>query len=688
MKRDEWKEISLSREKAEKLLLQKFGLPHFYDEQWTAIRQLLNGKRILMIERTGFGKSLCYQFPASLFDGVTVVFSPLIALMRDQVKALNRLGIPARCVNYEEGKEKNEQSIQDALDGKVKILYIAPERQENAQWIEATRKMHLSMVVVDEAHTISVWGHDFRPAFRRIVNLVNLLPHDMPVLAVTATATPIVQRDIEQQIGRGILTIRGEMRRDNFRLHVIRVNSEEEKMTWLANHLMQLPGTGLIYTGTRLDTENYARWLQYNHLDAVGYNAGLDVATRLDIEQGLKENRWKCIVSTNALGMGIDKPDIRFVVHTQMPESLIHYYQEIGRAGRDGEVTYVILFYNQAPEQDGYPADEHLPMAFVEGARPPKEAYLKVIGVLKEHLLGEKELMIRTNMKQNQIRVIKADLVDQGIVKEVVLNHAKKYEYQYDAPELDTTGFERIRAEKVKDLAAMSGYVYTTLPRMEYLCRYLGDVSTRPYSGCDNTTEKKWTVHMTGTDRQRIADFRESYFPVIEVAERANRIVDGVAASYYGVSSVGRTIHRSKYEDGGDFPDALLRLTLRAFRKSFAGMHFDRVMYVPPTVSGDLVKNFAMKLARVIEVPCSHALVKVRETQAQKIFHNGYSKKDNVSGAFDLMDEDVTGLTILLVDDIYDSGATLKEIGRLLTHKGAEVIVPLVIAKTVGNDNI
>ena len=315
----------ITRSKAETILKQVFGLEHFYDEQWNTIERLLRGERMLLIERTGFGKSLCYQFPAILFDGVTIIFSPLIALMRDQTNALKAKGIAARYINSEQAPEENTQAIADALEGNIKILYIAPERQENQEWIEATRKMKLSMIVIDEAHTISVWGHDFRPAFRRIINLVNLLPKDMPVLATTATATLRVQQDIEQQIGGNLQTIRGNLLRDNFHLYVVETQSEEEKMIGLAHWLKRLPGTGLIYVGTRIQTEQYARWLQQNEIDCIGYNAGLDGEQRKEIEQGLMENRWKCIISTNALGMGIDKPDIRFVIHTQIPASPIHY---------------------------------------------------------------------------------------------------------------------------------------------------------------------------------------------------------------------------------------------------------------------------------------------------------------------------------------------------------------------------
>lgn len=738
----------MNRENAEIELKRIFGIDHFYDEQWEAIQRILNGERILMIQRTGFGKSLCYQFPATQFDGITVIFSPLIALMRDQVKALNKKGIPARYINSEQTMEENSATIQDALDGRVKILYIAPERQENAEWIEATRKMNLSMVVIDEAHTISVWGHDFRPAFRRIINLVRLLPQSLPVLATTATATNRVQSDIEQQIGGRLTTIRGRLVRDNFRLYVIKVHSEDEKLVWLAKNLNQIDGTGLIYTGTRVNTEIYAKWLAYNNINAINYNAGHDANTRKDIENGLMQNRYKCIVSTNALGMGIDKPDIRFIIHTQIPASPIHYYQEIGRAGRDDKPTTIILFYNEQKDKNGIEEDYKLPKAFIDGARPSKEKYLKAIDALKQEPLSERGLMKATNLKQTQIRVIKADLIDQGIAKEVVDGKSKVLEYQFGAKELDTQSFENLRIAKLKDLDAMVGYINTSQPRMQYLCEFLDDDNNMEYSDCDNTNLDKLTVALTYEWQKKLSDFRENYFPILEVSEttskthkpsnikwtinipsenkidvykndqlfgsfscvinwnifsveerefveslleshlaRKSHIVNGVAASYYGVSNVGSALHRSKYENGGDFPDFLLRLTLKAFFKTFGNSKFDMVLYVPPTHSGDLVKNFAVKFASAIKVPISHKLVKIRQTSEQKVFQNSYLKQENVKDAFSyLSPEEINGKKIILLDDIFDSGATIKEIGKLLTALGAETIVPIAIAKTVGGD--
>lgn len=739
-------QIRMTRSEAEIKLKRIFGLDHFYDEQWRSIERILRGERILMIERTGFGKSLCYQFPATQFDGITVVFSPLIALMRDQVRSLCERGIPAAYINSEQSYEENQNSIQRALNGEIKILYIAPERQENEEWVEATRQLKLSMVVVDEAHTISTWGHDFRPSFRRIINLVQLLPQSLPVLATTATATKKVQYDIEQQIGGRLTTIRGNLIRPNFQLQVVKVQSEDEKMIWLAENLNSINGTGLIYTGTRIDTEVYANWLRFVGINATDYNAGFDADTRKSIEQGLMQNKWKCIVSTNALGMGIDKSDIRFVIHTQMPASPIHYYQEIGRAGRDGKPTRIILFYNEKKENGNDVAtDSLLPLSFVEGSRPTTKKYQKVISLLQEEPLSEREVLKKANLKTNQLRVIKADLIDQGIIKEVLYGKIKKYEYQYNAPALNTDSFEALREAKLKDLHAMEEYIYTDMPRMKYLCSFLDSDETVEYSNCDNTNLERITVSVTPEWMTKLEDFRETYFPCLELSSwtirkggfrlryiapgkvqvektvkndmgevierpiieysnninlleynqeereiieehlgKASRLVDGYAASYYGVSNVGAAIHRSKYENGGDFPDFLLKKTLSVFGKKFRGIHFDLVLYLPPTNSGDLVKNFATKFARVIGVPISHELIKVRITQEQKMFQNAYSKQENVCGAFDIDEDIVKDKYIVLLDDIYDSGATLKEVGKLLTQKGAKCIVPIVIAKTVG----
>jgi ATP-dependent DNA helicase RecQ len=309
----------LDRQEHEKKLKEIFGFDKFLDDQWKTIECIFRGERVLLIEKTGFGKSLCYQYPATQFKGTTIVFSPLIALMRDQVKFVESRNIPCATINSNLTDSENYTIMKNALAGKYKIIFISPERQENQDWMDAATKLNISMIVIDEVHCVSMWGHDFRPSYKRIINLVKLLPVNFPVLATTATATPRVESDIKQLIGINIKSIRGNLLRSNLHLRFVEVQSEDEKMIWLGENLPKLPGSGIIYTGTKVSTELYYRWFEFLNITCKNYNSGMDACARKDVENGLMNNDYKCVVSTNALGMGIDKPDIRFIIHTQIP---------------------------------------------------------------------------------------------------------------------------------------------------------------------------------------------------------------------------------------------------------------------------------------------------------------------------------------------------------------------------------
>ncbi|MBV5320966.1 MAG: RecQ family ATP-dependent DNA helicase [Sulfuricurvum sp.] len=715
----------MNREEAELKLKQIFGFDHFFDDQWKTIDRILQKKRVLLIEKTGFGKSLTFQFPATQFDGLTIIFSPLIALMRDQIKSLNEKGIKVGLINSGETDDENNLTIQKAINNELKILYIAPERQENSIWQESVSKMNVSFVVVDEAHCISSWGHDFRPAFRRIINLMQILPANIPVLATTATATITVAQDIKNQIGGDIELIRGDLLRENLKLNVIHVNSEEEKMAWISNYLERIDGNGIVYTGTRSNAEIFSKWCESENLNTIYYHGGLDSNSRKSVEKEWMNNKFKAVISTNALGMGIDKSDIRFIIHTQITQSPIHYYQEIGRAGRDGKTAEIFLLFN--------PNDTELPLSFINGARPSFEKYGKVINALKQESLGEKNVEKKTNLTKKQVTTILADLIDQKII---IKNKNKKYEYLYNAPQLDFSSFEVLRNHRLEEFNKMLEYIDTDQCKMLYLCNYLGDTNFDNCEICDSCLHNKNQFSMSENDNEKIKRFQENYFPVLDVSIKKTklkekyiikyvkdkeydvslnnqllsdseyvrlslvdkkifdelmleayselRLINGVASSYYGFSNVGVIIHKCKYENGGDYPIILLQQTLRAFGKTFKEQKFDLIMFVPPTKSGKLVENFANKIASTLKLPIA-SLIKIKETKEQKIFQNGALKTENIKDAF-WTDTDVNGLSILLIDDIFDSGATMKEIGKMLTKKGARVIAPLVIAKTVGGD--
>ena len=733
---------ALTRAEAESYLKRYFGLDHFYDEQWEVIHKIFAGERVLLIERTGFGKSLCYQFPALLFEGLTLIFSPLIALMRDQTQKLNSLNISAAYINSNNTPEENRAIIKKAINGKYKILYIAPERQNNSDWIEAIRQIKFSMVVVDEAHTISTWGHDFRPAFQRIVNLVKILPQHLPVLATTATATLRVQEDIAQQLnGSQPMTIlRGSLVRPNLQLQVLTVQSENEKLIWLAEHLPELEGTGLIYVGTTSNTELCTRWLNACGINAVSYNGRYAPDRRIEIENGLMNNQWKCVVSTNALGMGIDKSDIRFIIHMQIPQSPIHYYQEIGRAGRDNKQAQIILMFNATPHSKYEYEDCALPLAFIEGARPASNKYYRIIDLLKQQKFKFSALQEAADIKRTELSTILEDLTNLGIITKNKL----EYEYKLKAPQLDLSAFEESKANKKADLEHMVGYVFTHKPRMQYLCEYLDEPNARS-KNCDNTNLPRLSYIPNPELETKLQYFYDTLVPELKLAPSYNydsrvkvrfltpnyvevrssqnnfnpqifaltpaactssialvnpaqqqflaklisedatlRLTDGYALSYYGGTSFGQIVHRCKYENGGYFPDDLVNAMCHLLAQKYSGVPFDLVLFIPSTISGSLVENFAQRLACALHLPCSNGLVKTRTNKSQKIFQTITNKKKNVQGLFAISPQLIHNKTVLLIDDVCDSGATLKEAGLTIAQAGAQWVVPVTLTKTIG----
>jgi ATP-dependent DNA helicase RecQ len=348
----------------ERILVERFDISSgFHPGQQEIIGLLLQGKRILAIQRTGWGKSLCYQLASLYYPHLTIVFSPLKALMRDQCQRCNDgYRIPSAIVSSDFTETQNNVVLEQAINGQLKLLFIAPERLNNALWQRYVHKMSLSMIVIDEAHCISTWGHDFRPQYRRIVELLNVLPQNTPVLALTATANKRVEADILEQMGTEVVVVRGTMCRPNLHIKVLHLQGNHEKLHYLGQLLPSLPGTGIIYTATQRDAEVVAAFLAYRGFSAEYYHAGREDDVRREVEEKLMSNACKVVCSTNALGMGIDKRDLRFIIHYHVPASPIHYYQEIGRAGRDGNISQCILFYD--------PVDLEIHAHFIRTAKP------------------------------------------------------------------------------------------------------------------------------------------------------------------------------------------------------------------------------------------------------------------------------------------------------------------------------
>ncbi|MCS6796393.1 MAG: ATP-dependent DNA helicase, partial [Raineya sp.] len=323
-----------------------FGYSQFRGNQEAIIKSLMEGNHTFVIMPTGAGKSLCYQLPAVIMEGTAIIISPLIALMKNQTDQLTAFGIDARFLNSTLSKSEITKVKKDVLSGKVKMLYVAPESLTKEENLEFLKKAKLSFVAIDEAHCISEWGHDFRPEYRKIRGIVDNLNQNLPIIALTATATPKVQQDIQKNLQmEDAQVFISSFHRPNL---FYEVKPKKDPKKQLIRFVKQHKGeSGIIYCLSRKTVEEIAELLTVNDIKALPYHAGLEADVRMKNQDAFLNEDVDVIVATIAFGMGIDKPDVRFVIHIDLPDSLEAYYQEAGRGGRDELDSYAFLLYNQ-----------------------------------------------------------------------------------------------------------------------------------------------------------------------------------------------------------------------------------------------------------------------------------------------------------------------------------------------------
>jgi len=374
-------------------LRKHFGFDDFREGQRDVIGSILEGKDAVVVMPTGSGKSLCYQLPAMILDGATLVVSPLIALMKDQVDALRARGLPATFINSSIPESEQRARIEALRRREHKLVYVAPERFRSSRFNSALQSIPISLFAVDEAHCISTWGHDFRPDYLRLRNVIRSLGR-VQTLALTATATPYVRSDIIQQLGlTQPQTFVSGFDRPNLSIEVVHTERERQKIAHIKRLAQRVQGSGIIYASTRKSVEQVGMKLKDAGLSVVTYHAGMSDSVRIKAQDDFMSGRKQMIVATNAFGMGIDKPDIRFVVHYQMPGSIEAYYQEIGRAGRDGLPSTCVLLFNYA--------DKNTHDFFIEGSYPDisviKQVYDSLAATeLKRIELSTSEIARRT----------------------------------------------------------------------------------------------------------------------------------------------------------------------------------------------------------------------------------------------------------------------------------------------------
>lgn len=662
------------------------------EDQWTAIAALVEGgRRALVVQRTGWGKSAVYFVATALLRargaGPTVIVSPLLALMRNQVAAAARAGITAVTVNS--ANVEQWRGVYDAVQaGQADVLLVSPERLNNPGFRDEVLPelaATAGLVVVDEAHCISDWGHDFRPDYRRIRTLLAELPIGTPVLATTATANARVVADVAEQLGTDTLVLRGELDRTSLHLSVATLPSPAHRLAWLADQLGTLPGSGIVYTLTVAATEEVASFLRARGITAASYSGRTDDAERRHAEDDLLANRVKVLVATSALGMGFDKPDLGFVVHLGAPASPIAYYQQVGRAGRGVERAEVVLL----PGAE----DEAIWRYFASLGFPSEEQVRGTLHALTGRTLSTAALEPLVELRRTRLETMLKVLDVDGAVRRVQGGWlATGQPWAYDADR-----YARVADDRAAEQQAMRDYAATEGCRMAFLRHQLDDPAAGPCGRCDRCTGR--AVESAVSPDALAAAQAHLGRPGVEVEPR-KLWPTGMAAA--GVALSGRIPADRQAESGralgrlsdigwgtrlrallggpdGEVPDDVLRAIVAVLAGWGWAERPAGIVAMPSAAHPRLVASLASRLAEVGRLPLLGTLEALRATSGSR--SNSAQRLRAVAGAFAVPPGLVlSGSPLLLVDDVVDTGWTLTEAARLLREAGSGPVLPLVLA--------
>ena len=699
----------MNRAQAQQLLQTALANPtaEFRDGQWEAIDALVNHRqKLLVVQRTGWGKSSVYFISTKIFRdrgmGPTIIVSPLLALMRNQIESAARLGIVAETMNSTNTDEWRSVT-QRILNNQVDCLLISPERLANDNFIETVLQPiadRIALMVIDEAHCISDWGHDFRPDYRRIVNILRQLPANTPVLGTTATANDRVVEDIQTQLG-DIQIHRGPLIRESLALQAMTLPDQASRLAWLAQLIPTLSGTGIVYTLTVRDAEQVANWLCENGIDAKAYHGSVEAEGfensnlyRQHLEELLLHNDLKVLVATTALGMGYDKPDLSFVIHYQAPGSIVAYYQQVGRAGRGIEHALGVLMSGVE--------DQDIHAFFRDSAFPTGQQVDEILNILEQSDgLSLRNIEEQTNLRQGQIeKVLKLLSVENPapVIKEGSRWLRTPIRYQ-----MDHARIAHLTGQRVQEWQEVQSYIQDAGCKMTFLRCALDDHDPTPCGKCASCLEQAVVdvaiepalVHRAGTFLKHAEMVIK---PNVQVAANAFqeygfrgnlpqqiRAQEGRVLSRWGDAGWGRTVADNKHD--GRFCDELVEAMAAMIQQRWQPNPAPQwICCVPSRNHPELVPDFAQRLAARLGLPFVDAVSKVKSNQQQKGQQNRFHQCRNLDGAFQ-----VTQLyrdqPVLLVDDIVDSGWTLTVIAALLQQACSGLVYPIALASSSVKDS-
>ena len=676
----------------------------FHGGQYEAIETLVDGRRrALVVQRTGWGKSAVYFVATVLLRqrgaGPTVLVSPLLALMRDQISAAERAGVRAVAINSTNAHEWADV-VRKLDDDEVDVLLVSPERLNNPSFREQQLPAlvaRMGMLVIDEAHCISDWGHDFRPDYRRLRDLIARMPTGIPVLATTATANTRVVTDVAEQLGTGdtdVVTSRGPLARASLRLGVLRLPTSQARLGWLLSHLDELPGSGIIYTLTVSAAEDTARLLREAGHAVRAYTGRTDTLEREESEGMLRRNEVKALVATSALGMGFDKPDLGFVLHLGAPSSPVAYYQQVGRAGRATDNADVLLLPGtEDPEIWKY---------FATSSMPDKERAERVIAALDPAAPSSTPaLEARVNIRRTPLELLLKVLDVDGAVRRVPGGWVSTGEpWEYDAER-----YERIAVERSAEQRHMVEYEHTTACRMEFLQRSLDDETAAPCGRCDNCAGAWYPTSIepaatasasaaldkvgvvldprvqwpTGADRLGV--------PVKGRISAGERMLEGRALARLTDLGWGGTLRELFAAGAADGPasPALIAACVRVLADWGWDERPAAIVTMPSRRSPQLIESVAAGLSAAGRLPHLGSLEYLGGGPTGEPGGNSAYRLAGVWGRLGVptaLAEALTGLhrPVLLIDDLVDSRWTLTVAARALRSAGVAVL-PFALAQ-------
>jgi ATP-dependent DNA helicase RecQ len=670
----------------------------FRDDQEQCIQRVVEGgSRLLVVQRTGWGKSFVYFISTKLLreqgEGPTLLISPLLALMRNQLQAASRMGLRAATINTD-NKDNWEDIEEQIREDQIDLLVISPERLANDQFMKNVMGRiisRVSLLVVDEAHCISDWGHDFRPHYRQLARLIPTLPPSMRLLATTATANDRVMQDLEQTLGPNLHSLRGPLERPSLKLQTIRLSDRPSRLAWLAQTLPELPGHGIIYTLTKQDAEEVARWLRMHDLNVAAYT-GDSGDQREALEQALLDNKLKALIATTALGMGFDKPDLAFVIHYQTPGSVVAYYQQVGRAGRALDKAYGVLLSGA----EELAITDH----FIRAAFPSREEVHTLLDLLGDEPdgLSMPAILSRLNIKYGQLdrALLLLSMEDEpAVAKERGRWFATGQPVGEDFWERASRMTELRRGEQQQ----MLDYAALTEGHMGFLLRALDDkldtadpsqLPDLPATVSPALVQKAQRflndANMTIEPRKKwpmggLPLYQRKSFTNIASTEQLS---PGRVLALWDDSGWGAQL-RADLADG-HIRDEIVTAAAELVRAWSPSPAPEWVAYIPTPRRPGVVSSFAKRLAEALDLPLHPALRRVEQRPPQREMANSSYQAKNLDGAFGIHTPPPSG-PALLVDDLVSSRWTLAVAAWLLRSNGAGPIHPLALARISPDDN-